>query len=427
MNFMREVIEIANQNDFVDFQRNTIRLLDEIKSYQTKVNKYIADNYVEFRPNLIGNVQLLDEGDRLLSEAKLIRDSTANHTENELLVAIDSMGHYVDELTELSITLRTSNIILRIDRLFEELKLCKTNAEFMRTIAIIDDIKTLMNDPADEILRELDCYDSIKIRWHIEHEWLLHTLKKRFEELVQFNAKQFIKTKSITLRITRDDVKLHETVIALIQSKYNARQMCTFLLENVFEPIISQPVSLQFDESRTDYVCLTLSYSNEPLAEDLRPDYKTVFKAIETVMQCLGYMNIEITDDLCVLGIFADHIKEPFFHLLKTKCLPYSLPTTMDEMNESTMIVDILSFNEFLCKMLFLQSSDTELRDYSEKIDVLFKNRFCTKILDSAVDIMQKDLHDMELVQEKSASTDHSAVFPRCMVSKSVLVSWKVI
>lgn len=420
---MREVIEIANQNDFVDFQKNITRLLDEIKNYQTKVNKYIADNYVEFLPNLVGNLQLLDEGDRLLSEAKGIRDTITNETENELLVAIDSMGHYVDELTEVSITLRTSNIILRIDKLFEELRVAKPNAEFMRIIVIIDDIKTLMNDPADEILRELDCYNNIKIRWHIEHEWLLHTLKKRFEELVQFNEKQFIKTKSITLRITRDDEKLHETVTALIRSKYNARQMCTFLLENVFEPIISQPVSLQFDETRTDYVCLTLSYGNEPLAEDLRPHYKTVFKAIEMVMHCLGYMNIAINNDLCVLGIFADHIKEPFFRLLKTKCLPYSLPTTMDEMNESTMIADILSFNEFLCKMFFLQPSDTELTDFSEKIDVLFKNRFCTKILDSAVDIMQKDLHDMELVQEKNTAVDSLAVFPRCMVSKSALVS----
>lgn len=428
MNFIREVIDIASQNEIVDFQKNITRLLDEIKTYQTKVQQYIQDNYAEFLPNISNNVLLLANGKRLLSESKSIQNHLTNDMENELLTTIDGMEEYISELTELSITLRTSNKILKIDKLFQELNDAKNKDEFIHITTILDEIKSLINDPVDEIFRKLDCFENIKIRLHVERKIILNNLKDRFDELVQFNEKQFVKTKSVTLKITKDELKLHETVIALIESKYNPRQMCTFLMENVFEPIITQPVSIQFDETRTDYVILTLSYSNQPLmmADDLRPNYKIVFKTIETVMHCLGYMNIEINDNQCVLGIFGDHIKEQFFDLLKTKCLPHSLPTTMDEMNESTMINDIIQFNDFLCTMLFLNETDVELKEFSQNIDVLFKNNFCLKIMDSAVEIMHKELHnDMKLINAKDTMhADNPTAFPQCMVSNSTLVNY---
>lgn len=434
MNFIREVIDIASQNEVVDFQKNITRLLDEIKTYQTKVQQYIQENFVEFLPNLNNNVLLLDNGNRLLNESKSMQNQLSNDVENELLTTIDGMEDYIGELTELSITLRTSNKILKIDKLFQQLNDAKNKDEFMHITAIIDDIKSLINDPTDEIFRQLDCYENIKSRLHIERKTVLSNLQICFDELVQFTEKQFVKTKSITLKITKDETKLHEIVNALFESKYNPRQLCTFLMENVFEPIIMQPVSIQFDETRDDYVCLTLSYSIQPslLADniDLRPNYKIVFKNIETIMQCLGYMNIEINDSQCVLGIFGDHIKDEFFDLLKSKCLPYSLPTTMDEMNESTMIDDIILFNDFLCTMLFLKESDVELKEFSSKIDLLFKNNFCLKIMDSAVEIMHKELHnDTMLIDAKDTNmhADSPTTFPRCMVSKSTLVIFLLI
>lgn len=75
----------------------------------------------------------------------------------------------------------------------------------------------------------------------------------------------------------------------------------------------------------------------------------------------------------------------------------------------------------------FLQDTDTALTDFAQKIDILFQNRFCRNILDSAVEIMQKDLHDMMVISDtenESSSVDNvsSAALPRCMISKCTSV-----
>jgi protein transport protein DSL1/ZW10 len=306
---------------------------------------------------------------------------------------------------------------------------------YMRIIPLLDEMKTLVNDPQDKILRRLDCYENIKIRYRMETEHLLHNIKKKFETLVQLNEKAFQSTKVVDVKITKDDNQLHDVLIALFKTKYNPKRVFDFLLDNVFAPIITHPVSIDFNNNDPKFAHLELSYSLKPLADDLRPNYKTVFQNIRTVFQCLGYMNVSLadSDQACILALFAGHIKDKFFELLTQDCLTYAIPGTIDEMNASTLIADTQQFHHFLQEMLFLGEDDHQLLEYAEKIECLFRNRFCTSIVDTAVDLMRKDLHDMVLMADSdvsagvkqeagvAASSGGSLLFARCMISKSVL------
>ncbi len=143
----------------------------------------------------------------------------------------------------------------------------------------------------------------------------------------------------------------------------------------------------------------------------------------------MRFINNSFDEKVCVFTIIANSVKEQFIDLLRNSCLSYSIPNTINEMKASTMVDDIKEFNEFLVANKFLHDTDTELTDFAQKVDVLFQNRFCRNILDSAVEIMQKDLHDMMIISESenasqpAGGASSSAVFPRCMISKSTWVN----
>lgn len=433
MSFIREVIGLVNQNECVDSHQTIRILVEEIKNFQYKIKTYIDNNYVNFLPNLENNRMILDEGQRLYLAIESLHENISNDKQRDLSRLDDELSHAMEELEEVALGLKTSNKILQIDDLFGAIEIAKNSGECLKVMAYTSEMHYLIYDKEDEVLPHLDCFENIKIKYQIEHETMMFNLKRQFNSLVQLTEKKFQKTKSVSIKITKDDNKLHETIVALINSNFNSNQIANFLMENVFEPIVTKPISIQFFEENCGFAELILSYSLQPMGNDLRPNYRVVFDHIKTAFMCLGYMNISISPDVCMFGIIANLIKDKFLRLLRDNCLLESIPNTMDEMHESTLVDDLLEFDEFLCRMLFLnEKTDTELRDFAGRVEMLFKNRFCSNILESAVAIMRHDLHDMVLmadlvnpIKEEEGSTAclGAAAFPRCMISKSTLVS----
>lgn len=433
MSFIREVIGIVSENEVVDARHSIHKLLEEIKNFQYKIKTYIDDNYVNFLPNLDNNRMVLDEGQRLYLEIEGLRENISNETKRDLLTLDDQLLQAIEELEEVALGLKTSNKILQIDDLFSAIEIAKNSGDFLKVMAYTTEMKFLIYDKEDCVLPHLECFENIKIKYCIEHETMMLNLKRQFDSLVQLTEKKFQKTKSVSIKITKDENRLHETIVALINLNFNSNKICNFLMENVFEPIVTKPVSIQLLEESSGFAELTLSYSLKPMGDDLRPNYRVVFDNIKTAFMCLGYMNISISPDVCMFGIIANLIKEKFLRLLHDNCLLESVPNTMDEMHESTLVADLLEFNDFLCHMLFLnENTDHELRDFADRVEMLFKNRFCANIVDSAVAIMRHDLHDMVLMADLvSASKEEgsaggsaaAAAFPRCMISKNTLVS----
>lgn len=430
MSFSTEVIEMVKETETQEVRKTITKLIFETKKFQDKIHQYIDANYVEFLPDLTNNEFYLNEGEQLAKDVQDLLENIENETKHQLLNANNELQMYFNELNEAALGMKISQKLVRIDDLFGRLETAKSANEQLKIMNIISDLKSLIHDGTDKILPQLDCYQSIKIKYQVESEMMLHNLKLKFENLVQFQERVFQNTKSVTLRITRDEVQLHETVIALTNSKFNPKKMCNFLIGNVFEPIITMPVSIEYDDITDDsYVQLQLSFNNSgEVNTNLRPNYKIIFKNIETVIKCLGHMNVMIADERCVFTVFGQYMKEGFFNLLIDECLTYSIPETMDEMDESTIVADILGFNQFLVDMLFIGRSEEDLAliKYSQKIDILFQNRFCANILDSSIDIMHRDLHDMIMVSDNSVAeaaqaAEESNIFPKCMVSKSVL------
>uniref|UniRef100_A0A1L8DX26 Centromere/kinetochore protein zw10 n=1 Tax=Nyssomyia neivai TaxID=330878 RepID=A0A1L8DX26_9DIPT len=425
MSLIREVVDIVNENKNVDVRKNVQKLSSEIRKFQDKVRTFVTNKYEDFLPDLNQYEQYHKDCESLFAETNDLLKTVEE--EVNVQAANEELQRCHENFEEIAQGLRVTHKLLKIDELFGAIEMAKCANEHLSVMNLICELRALIQDPTDNIFKQLNCYENIKIRYHLENESMLHNLKLKFESLVQMKEKTFQNMKCVTVKITKQEDELHEIVTALVSAKYNSRKMCEFLMENIFRPLIMRPVSVNVDkEGDPEFVCLQLSYSTkESTDEDLRPNYKTIFQHIKDSFICLGYMNITISDTECVFKILREYMKDTFTKLIISECLDNSIPDNMIEMNESTLVADIAEFNQFLVDMLFFVEEDRELLDYGEKIELLFRNRFFRNILDNAVDIMRKDLHDMVLVSEKLSTAkgegSTSTIFPNCMVSKSTV------
>lgn len=422
MNFISEVINIVSENEIADARSSLKKLLKEIKNFQNESRTYIDENYIEFSNCMTNNGVYLSQAEHLSKEVEKLVETIETDTKSDLLSVAEDVQQYLCELDELRIGLRLNKRILSIDELFTELDDIKSSQQFTRIRSIIKSLHELIFDGQDEeIFKRLDCYKNIKIRWHIENEMLLNTIQDRFDALVQMSEKTFQSTKCITVKISKNTSALKEILAMLFETNFNTQRICTFLMNNVFEPIITKPVSLDVidKEESTDatmsateeFTTITLSFSTRSLISNdilsLRPNYKIVLKHLCHALTCLRGLVIGNTS---IYKILATNIGERFFKLIINECFTYAIPDTIDDMSTSTLVTDVKNFDGFLQTIDFRLSTN-HLIEFSERIDVIFKKRFCLNILKSAVTIMHKDLHDMQIVDEPD--------FPRCMVSRS--------
>lgn len=426
------IIKILKDNNGGDSEvtKSTItKILSQIKRFQESIRKNIEDNYADFMPNQTTVDAFLDEGEQLVRESEYLLQTVSSEASDALRQANSELAACIDEFHEMSLGLRVSYRILMVDDLFQCIKEANSHKEYLVVLDHLGKLKSLIScdsgTDVDRVFQKCDCYDTIKVKYHIQANILRQNLQQRFEELVDFNEKPFSHSKCVTLQVSTDVNQLQDTVMALFQARYNPIKMCDFLLENCFEPIILKPVSLEYSEENPDHVQLTLSYSLKEMSKSLRPSYNQVFENIKLVLHCLANINVSVSNDQQVFSIIGDHIKQRLLSLLVDECLMHAIPKNMSEYEESTLVEDVIQFEHFLADVFLINAeTDRALSDFAEKFEVYFREEFNNKLLESAIDIMRKDLQDMALIAEKNSAEEVSKnpfLFPCCMVSKSTL------
>ncbi|XP_055594152.1 centromere/kinetochore protein zw10 [Uranotaenia lowii] len=423
---MDESMEFEVISGELDTKKQITHIISKAKDYQDKVKEIVSSYYVDFLPNCYDNVMIMKTGKMLEDEINKALSLVNQDTTWQLNMGQENVLQLREELNEIILGYKTSFKLQTIHSLFEMIS--RTGDDYQKLIHILEKIKTLLNSDNDPILPKLECYQSIRLRYHEEYQILLYNLNKKFESLISFSEKPFQNTKSVTIKIKKDEDQLHQVIVALVHTNYNVNKMCKFLMDNVFEPIITRPVSLTCNEDEGDFVTIQLSYQLKS-SEDLRPNYRTIFQRMMETFYCLGHMNILISEKQCIFSIIAKHIKGSMCKLLIDNCLQHDIPDTIDEMNESSIVHAIQEFNKFLTDMLFLDNENDHILDeYASKIELLFQKKFCSNIVSTALDIMKKDMHDMVLVEDRDSQfSSGSDMFSSCMVSKSTIEMKKLL
>lgn len=428
MSLLSEVINVVKESEISNARLSLKKINQEIRNLQNESKVYMEENYVEFSDAVNENTEYLDQADGLSREVEKLLDGIDREAKDEILAAADDVQRYLRELEEIRVGLRINQRLLLIDNLFQTLDELKQRQSFAEIRDTINQLRDAIFDEEDkEIIRELACFQSMKLKWHVEHETLLATLQSQFNSFVQLQEKVFQNTKCVTVKVSSDKIALQDILHMLFETNFNAQRLYTFFMKNVFEPIITRPVSFEVNKldskderSGIEYNTFTLSFSTKPYvygeSTNLRPNYKHVFNYLSKVLNILSNINIHLENEKWMFQQMAERIGDEFYKLLINESLTYAIPDTIEGLSSSELAKEIKEFDQLLNNYHFISEENaTKLTEFADKIDVIFKKRFCLNIVKSAVDIMHKDLHEMHVVDE----TKSSGSFPRCMVSRN--------
>lgn len=197
-----------------------VRVLEQIKRFQDRIKRHIEDNYVDFMPNHQASDVYLEEGEVLLRETDHLLKNIGADARLALSEANNELGQCLDNLREVSLGLKLSYRILNIDDLFQLLEESNATKDYLAVLDILGKLKSLICNNSSEIdtlFQKCECYDTIKVKYHIQANILQQNLQQRFDHLVQFSEKTFPSAKNINLQVAKDVVQLQDTVTALFQ------------------------------------------------------------------------------------------------------------------------------------------------------------------------------------------------------------------
>lgn len=418
------------------------KMVVRTERFQGRVRKHIDDNYTEFMPNHTTPDMFLDKASLLCDEISDLLSSVGNEGLGALNDASGELAKSSRDLRELLIGLRVSEHILKLDDLFQCVEEAKGNKDCLGVLDLLGRLRCLIysdnntNDgiphDVERIFQSLECYESIKVKYHVQSHLMQQNLQERFESLMQLGCKSFQTSKCVTLLVSKDESQLQDIVMALFQERYNPAKLCAFLLEQCIEPLIQKPVSVSYNENAKDgtHIELTLSYSikdQETTSQLLRPNYAEVFTNFRLLLQTLGSINCSVNATQHVFSIIGDHIKDRMLDLLVEECLIPAVPETMEEYQRSTLCEDVAQFENYLADTFIINPDlDLALTKFIKLFDTYYRNRLSARVLATAREIIQRDLQDMTLVAASNLPANVANdpfLFPRCMISKSTLVS----
>lgn len=368
---------------------------------------------------MLTNEQLLDEGSILEDELLNLKRSLEGET-TAMYQASDEISKMVEELFETQLKLVISLKLVKIDKYMEKIRQSNDAQNYSEINSYINKIQLLIDDPQDKIFRRLDIYENLKKRLSFEKVNLQKKLEAQFNTLFSLRSKSFPKTKAIHVTITKELESLMETTNAMLEIDYNFNEIADFMMTNLFEPVVSRAVSIEFVENAKDF-SMTLSYSTSEISDDLRPNHSTVFTNIQLLFCFLSKMNLNLKNDEHLLPYILKDRYDDFLRLILNECLVHSIPTTFEERDQSTLTEDIEKLSQIFVKLNFKEGEEN-LEKYPAQIDKLFYKKFIKNITNKSAEILKRDLHDMIMVSEDTTlSTETPLTFPKSMISKSTL------
>ncbi|KAH8286772.1 hypothetical protein KR018_006124 [Drosophila ironensis] len=430
---LRESVPATGCGSIEGVKSTISKVLTRSERFQMRARKYIDEEYTDFMPNHTAPVTYLEECDSLSREIRELLETLTGEGLGALDEAKEKLMAGGRELREMVLGLAVSQHVLRIDELLQCVEDAKSSKDYLLVLDLIGRLQALIygGDGSLEVMRvfqALECYETIKVKYRVQEHLLQQTLQERFERLVQLQCKSFPTTRCVTLTVSRDEAQLHDIVHALFQESFNPIKLCEFLWDNCLEPLILRPVMAEYTESPADAgdatVQLSLSYSTkENSSPQLRPGYKQVLDNLQLLLQTLAGINCCVPTGQHVFTILGQHLKDKMLTLLVEECLIPAVPETMEEYQSSTLCQDVAQFEHLLADVFLIDpEADRALGEFVKQYATYYRNRLFKRVLETAREIIQRDLQDMVLVAPNNHAADVAGdpfLFPRCMVSKS--------
>jgi len=198
------------------------KMLVRTDRFQGRVRKHIDDNYTDFMPNHTTPDIFLDKSSSLCDEISDLLASVGNEGLGALNDASGELANSSRDLRELLLGLRVSDHILKLDDLFQCVDEAKATKDCLAVLDLMGRLRSLIFSDSssdavphdvERIFQSLECYESIKVKYHVQAHLLQQNLQERFDRLMQLNCKSFQTSKCVTLLVSKDEAQLQDIVI----------------------------------------------------------------------------------------------------------------------------------------------------------------------------------------------------------------------
>ncbi|KAL0850780.1 hypothetical protein ABMA28_006710 [Loxostege sticticalis] len=440
-NMLKNIFDIKDLNTWKPSEKIPL-VVKEIDALKNDLKTFLGNSNYDIEVILKESHELSLESKSVVDDMEQCKQEIEQETMAEILKSIENHDKISKELQSVNFALNIVYDVVQCGKYVKEFDDGREAQSFTRAVEAVYDLLQHIDMPSDGF-KQLDLYNNTRHTAQLILDSLLQDLYGEWDRLVYKNIVTSNRKTTITITLGLDDSLIVVDILnALEKSKKldeKVSEFSQFLLKDVLQPIINND-SIVFAE--TDEL-MTITISHKP---DFRPAYDAVIANLRLLFHYLSNkLNFEFNREKSLMKMIGKQISVEFREVLVKDCLIHTIPNNINELQSYGVITsEIEDFQHFLAIVKFFPNENFSILQYVNNIDVLFADKSSQYFLESARQIMLKDLSvtmsiGVESIPDENAGTssapDESVeealkildktipkslfYFPRCMISRT--------
>ncbi|XP_063824640.1 centromere/kinetochore protein zw10 homolog [Ostrinia nubilalis] len=438
---LNNIFDIDDLNTWKPSEK-ILLVIKEIDTIKNDIKTFLGNSDHHLDAILKESHELTQESKSVVDDMEQCRQEIEQETMAEVLRSIESHDYITKELQSVEFALNIVSDVLQCGKYVKEFEDGRQASSFTRAVEAVYDLLQYIELPA-EGFKDLDLYSNTRHTGQLILDNLLHDLYAEWDRLVVTDVKTGNRRTIVNITLNLDDSRIVSDILnALEKSKKLAEKVTAFsqfLMKDVIQPIINNECVV-FAET-DEFMNVTINHK-----PDFKPTYDAVIANLRLLFHYLSNkLNFEFRRDMTLMKMIGSQLSVEFRDLLVKDCLIHTIPNNINELQTYGVITsEIENFQHFLAMLKFFPDENFSILEYVNNIDVLFADKSSQYFLESARQIMLKDLSvtmsiGVENIPEDNAGSssapDESLAealkildktipkslfyFPRCMISRT--------
>lgn len=416
----------------------------EIEQLKSDLKTYLNNSDYDVTGILKESKELCEESKSLTEDMRTCQQEIEEETMAEIVKSIENHDALVKELECINFAINIVFDVVQCGKYVKEFDDGRDAQSFTRAVEAVSDLIEFIENPADGF-QHLGLYHNTKHAAQLILDSLLNDLSTEWSRLAHWSSKMCTKKTVVTIVLNLDDsMAVIDILSALNKSKKLQEKInlfSEFLMKEVLVPIMLFDCTVY---AETD-VLMTLTINHAK--QNCKPPYDAVIANLRLLFHYLSNkLNIEFCRGNTLMVMIGKQISAEFKETLIKEVLIDTIPNNINELQTYGRITaEIEDFQHFLALVKIFPEDKFSILDYIDDIDILFASKSSQYHLETARNIMLKDLSvtmsiGVETIPEDdelsiSNLMDDSAeealkildktipkslfFFPRCMISKT--------
>lgn len=421
--FLEAVLSNAGQVEMTDIKKRILDVTQNVSQLKLRVHDYMRSKYVDFDPLMKKQQSYLDKAEKTSDEINALFNRIEFQTKHDLANSTGELRSLHSSLKEASAVLSVTTELAQMEALLKGVEDARNNTEYVTAAKSIQSLQKLLVESSKEA-QQLDIYRGLQIEFQCLYGNFFREMSNILSSFISWESSDAANNVvKCTIKLKADNQKeMQEVMQALHSIEALDPWMNTlrkFFLRSVLIPLIDHEASVKVKDSETDNnVQITVNdtekYNSIQVAVKTSSRKPHYLSTLDNLTKCFEFLHdeldIQFENGDSFIGLLGQGISTDFTDTLIKKCLKEIVPSNHAEQVKLSSIQERVSlFNTYMVGIEFLSEENCSLKDYVQNIEELCAGKACQKFLETAREIMKKDLQDMVEVGPQTPAMPLSA------------------